>query len=115
MWRAPVDHDAPDRHVEQAADQPQRGGFSATRRAQDAHKLAATNVEAQPVINLLSAKSDAHILECDDQAGFHTAAFSRRSGRRSAGLIRLPGCEAISAPSHGPDRLHNMMVRAPGE
>src|SRR5215472_984043 len=45
--RAPIDGHAPATHVEQAADNPQRGGFSATRRAQDTNKLATANVEAQ--------------------------------------------------------------------
>ena len=69
--RAAVDGDAAAVGVEQAADDPQQGGFAATRRAQDADEFAAPDVEAQPVINPLLAKRDADILECDDRVGIH--------------------------------------------
>ena len=69
--RTAVDGDAADAHVEQAADDPQRGRFAATGRSEDANELAAADVEAQPVIDLLFAKSDADIFKCDDRVGSH--------------------------------------------
>ena len=57
--------------VEQAADDPQRGGFAAAGRSQNADEFAAPDVEAQPVVDLLFAERDADILERDDRAEFH--------------------------------------------
>ena len=71
-WSAPIDGDAPDVDVEQAADHPQQGGLSAAGRAQDANEFATPNVEAQTVINPFFAKRDADVLKRDDRVGRHT-------------------------------------------
>src|SRR5262249_31361607 len=73
LWRTPVDGHAPAAHVEQAADDAQRGGLAATGRAEDTDNLATPDVEAQPIVDSLLAERDADILECDDRAGVHMA------------------------------------------
>jgi len=71
--------------VEQAADDTQRGGLAAPRRAEDADEFAAPNVEAQAVVNSLIAERDVDILEW------------RMIGFKSMWLCAC----SFSMPSHG--------------
>ena len=69
--RTAVDDDAAVAHIEQAADDPQRGRFAATGRSEDANKLASAHFKAQTVIDLFFAKSEVDIFKCDDRVGSH--------------------------------------------